>query len=54
MRGIGCEPALEGKPLLEPVERAIDRDHQRERLGRHIGLRQPDRDRSRPDIGRLG
>jgi hypothetical protein len=38
-----CSPqvnlTMRGQPLLEPVEGAIGRDHQRERLGRHRSRR---------------
>src|SRR5215469_15255382 len=51
--GIGGEPALNHKALLQPVERLIDRDDEWERLGWHIGLGQAQRDRSGPDSARL-
>jgi hypothetical protein len=54
VRGIGGEPALNHKALLQPVERVIDGDDEWERLGWHIGLGQAQRDRSRPDSARLG
>jgi hypothetical protein len=54
MRSIGGEPPLNGKSLFQPVERVIDGGDERERLGRYIGLGQPQRDRSWPDGTRPG
>ena len=41
MRGVSGEPALKHKSLLQPVERVIDGNDERQCLGRDIGLRQP-------------
>jgi hypothetical protein len=53
MRRICGEATLNQKALLQPVERMIDGDDERERLGWHIGLGQAQRDRSGPDSARL-
>ena len=53
MRRVGGEAALHQKSLLQPLKGLIDGDDERERLGRHIRLRQAQRDRGRPDRARL-
>jgi hypothetical protein len=40
VRRIGREASLNHKALLQPVERVIDGDDQRERFGWHIGVGQ--------------
>ena len=40
VRRVGGKLALPAKPGIEPVERVVDRAHQRQHLARHAALRQ--------------
>ena len=54
MRRVGHEFLLHREAMLQPVQRLVDRAHQRQDVARHARLRQPDIGARRPDLLRQG
>ena len=54
MRGVGGKLPLRAETGIEPVERLVDRAHQRQHLARHAGFRQSELDAVGADLSGQG